>query len=303
MSLIIPTATSTFADACRTEGDALGKKYVLAQFRSDADLEWVRQLRSLLVTDELKYTKLRDARPKLRLQRELWKKVEAGVGQATIVVIDARAFELQAKQLIGAGANFVRDDLANKMLIEECATAIIKHTPISYLPQELARTVPWGTYQPIASLDDFAPENIRKKLGGGLKQTMIFAARAHAIFDLPSLDSSTTATWDLFRAPLARVLLAELLATERNFDNEDPKTATLLNQAADEIANALGDQLPIVGTISDKPLVREVDSRGIDEVQAADVAAGWAREVLETNDATTLGARFERVWINGRRIK
>ena len=36
---------------------------------------------------------------------------------------------------------------------------------------------------------------------------------------------------------------------------------------------------------------------------AADIAAGWAREVLETNEPSTLGARFDRVWINGRRIK
>jgi hypothetical protein len=132
---------------------------------------------------------------------------------------------------------------------------------------------------------------------------MIFAARADAIFDLPTLDSTTSSTWDVFRSPLAMVLLAELLATERHFDNENPKTAFLLNRAADEIAVALGEQLPVFGTMTDKPLVTEVDSRAIDEIQAVDIAAGWAREVLETNEPSTLGARFERVWINGRRIK
>lgn len=108
---------------------------------------------------------------------------------------------------------------------------------------------------------------------------------------------------DIFRSPLARVLLAELLATERQFDNENPKTAAVLNRAADEIARALGEQLPVVGTMTEKPLVTEVDSKAVDQIQAADIAAGWAREALETNAPSTLGAMFERVWINGQRIK
>jgi len=275
----------------------------LAQFRSDADFEWVRQLRSILVTEELKYVQFHAARPKLKAQRNFWKKIEAGVGQATIIVIDPDPIETQIRQSIKSEKLSPKDGFTDAHIIDECATAIIKHTPVSYLPQELSFAIPWGTYQPIASLADFAPENIKGKIGGGLKQTMIFAARAHAIFDLPSMDSYTSSTLDVFRSPLARVLLAELLATERHFDNENPNTASLLNRAADEIAVALGEQLPVVGTISDKPLVTEVDSKAIDEIQAADIAAGWAREMLETGEASVLGSRFDRVWVNGRKIK
>jgi hypothetical protein len=303
MSLIIPTASSTFADSCKTEGHPLSRKYVLAQFRSDADFEWVRRLRSMLVTEELKYAQFREARPKLKSQRDFWKKIEAGVGQATIVVIDPSPIENQVRQSLKSEKLSPQDGINNKLLIDTCATAIIKLTPVCYLPQELSLAVPWVNYHPIASLADFAPEKLKEKIGGGLQQTMIFAARAHAIFDLPSLDSSTSSTRDVFRSPLAGVLLAELLATERYFDNENPNTVSLLNRAADEIATALGEQLPVVGTITDKPLVTEVDSKAIDEIQAADIAAGWAREVLETNEPSTLGARFDRVWINGRRIK
>ncbi len=38
MALIIPTAVSTYGDATKTSGPF--QKYILAQFRSDADLEW-----------------------------------------------------------------------------------------------------------------------------------------------------------------------------------------------------------------------------------------------------------------------
>ncbi len=35
------------------------------------------------------------------------------------------------------------------------------------------------------------------------------------------------------------------------------------------------------------------------EIQAADIAAGWARDLLEVSDARALGDQFERVWVNG----
>lgn len=230
-------------------------------------------------------------------------RIESGVGQATIVVIDPDPFEIEIRQYLKSEKMTPDDGATDKVIIESCATAIISKTPVAYLPNELFHAVPWGTYNTIASLENFAPEAIKAEIGGGLKNAMIFAARAHAMFDLQNIDSTTSTTCDVFRSPLARVLLAELLATERNFDNENPKTIQVLNRMADEIAVSLGKQLPLAGKITDQPLVKEVDSRAIDEIQAADIAAGWAREILETNDPKTLGYRFERVWINGQKIK
>jgi hypothetical protein len=65
----------------------------------------------------------------------------------------------------------------------------------------------------------------------------------------------------------------------------------------------LEPELPTIGTLAPEPLVTEYDSTAIDELQASDIAAGWAREMLETGEPKTLGSRFERVWLNGRRIK
>jgi hypothetical protein len=44
-------ANSTYGDSSRTGDD----KYVLAQFRSNASLAWVGELRAFLVKGELKY--------------------------------------------------------------------------------------------------------------------------------------------------------------------------------------------------------------------------------------------------------
>ncbi|MGD0662053.1 MAG: hypothetical protein ABSD38_28685 [Syntrophorhabdales bacterium] len=303
MSLVIPTASSTYGDSTITEGAPLVRKHVLAQFRSDADLEWVRRLRAVLATEELKYINLREARPKLKRDKDLWHRVESGVAQATVVVIDPDPIEAEIRTSLKREKLTAQDGFDERAIIENCATAIIARTPVAYLPYELFHAVPWGTYYPIGSLEDFAPETIKMQIGGGLRHAMLFSARAHAIFDLQSLDSSVSTTWDIFRSPLARVCFAELLSTERTFDQENPRTIQVLNKMADEIASAIGEQLPLAGQLTTAPLVKEVDSRAIDELQAADIAAGWAREILETNEAVTLGQRFERVWINGRRIK
>jgi hypothetical protein len=47
---------------------------------------------------------------------------------------------------------------------------------------------------------------------------------------------------------------------------------------------------------------REVDSRAINEIRAADVAAGWAREILELGDLRSIAATFRRVYFNGAKI-
>lgn len=50
-------------------------------------------------------------------------------------------------------------------------------------------------------------------------------------------------------------------------------------------------------------LIRELDSRSINHIQAADIAAGWARETLELTDERALAHTFEKLWVNGNKIK
>src|SRR5687767_1557454 len=88
MAILLPSTFTTYGDATTTEGGPL-RKYVLAQFRSDADLVWVNNLRTALAADEVKYRNLVQARPRLRVEdRRLWKDFETGVRQATVIVID-----------------------------------------------------------------------------------------------------------------------------------------------------------------------------------------------------------------------
>jgi hypothetical protein len=254
-----------------------------------------------MAKDEVKYREVREARPKLRAQRELWRRVTEGVSRATVVVIDPGEVEQLVQDTLNQN-DVEQAGTREKAIIEGCASEIVAGTPIAYLSETLARQLP-GELTKISSLSPFAPDAIRKRLGGGLDKAMIFAARAHASFDVPRMGSALTTQGALTSPRLARVVLPEVLRTVRHFDTEHPASAELLNEAADEIARALEARIPLFGTFSPEPLVREVDSHGIDALQASDVASGWAREILETGDTQMLGSQFERVFVNGRRTK
>jgi hypothetical protein len=299
MALIIPTAVSTYGDATRTEGPF--QKYVLAQFRSDADLEWVRRTRSKLVKAELKYKDFKEHRPTLRRDKELWSEIEKGVGQASIIVVDPGEYEPLAKETL-LKEDVERAGTKEKAIIDACAIEVLAGTPLAYLPMELHKAVPLVESE-ITSLDAFTPTYLADALGRSLKHAVIFAARAHAIFDVRLLDMAKR-TSDALRSPrLARIILPEVLSTTRYFDSEFPLSVELLNHAVDVISSTIEDTFPEFEEVSGKPLVIETDSRGYDELQASDVAAGWAREMLEFGEPHSLGACFERVWLNGLRIK
>ena len=304
MTLILPSGISTYADSTSTEGEAFARKYVLAQFRSDAGFEWVREVRAQLVRAELKYEDLRRNRPKLKMDRPLWRRIESGVDQASIIVIDPEPFTsnhvLQAMEA-GEPLQVIEADM--ERLANACAIGIIDSTPIAYLPLNLARLEPWNAGTLIASLDRFTPTHLLDAVGGGLRQAKILAARAHAAFDLASADTSVERTRDLFDSPLGQVMLAEVVCTLRNFDQESPKTVDLLNEVASEITACVSRLLPGELAAGPKPWVRELNSRDIDELQAADIAAGWARELIDLSNTRALGQTFERVWLNGRRLK
>jgi hypothetical protein len=309
MALIIPVTCSTFADACRTEGGPLCK-YVLAQFRADADLAWVGQLRSQLSTEELKFKQVRENRTRLRQTAQLWRRVENGVRQATLVVIDPEPVAGQVTRSWQSQGAISGVDYNQDNVIRGCAAAIVAGTPIAHLPHALATVSSWrrvlGAYRTVeetmrprpfsAPTDDFTPESIQQAIGTGLRSALVFAARAHATFDVASMDETARSTRDAFHSPLSCEMLREVLSTSRTFDQEDDRSAEVLNRASEAIAEHLRDELPCV---SDQPLVQEQDSRAIDHLQAADIAAGWAREIIDAGGVRALGAVFERVWVNG----
>lgn len=302
MALIIPTSSSSFGDGTKTSKASGGfQKYVLAQIRSDANLEWVHRVRSFLVKAELKYDYIKENKHRLK-EAALWAQIEAGISQATIIVVDPGEYEPLVRDTL-QDIDIEKAGSETKAIVNACVSEVLSGTPMAYLPDALNRTISWVDERPLTTLERFTPSGMFETLGGELQHAVIFAARAHAVFDVPALDTSSR-TSDVFRSPrTARLILPEVLATVRHFDVENRKSVKLLNTAVDTIAKAMEDTFCGSARISDEPLVIETDSRGYDEIQASDIAAGWARDMLEVADARSLGDRYERVWLNGRRIK
>lgn len=278
------------------------RKYVLAQFRSNAELGWIGELRTALGVSEVKYKHFLDRRPRLRKQQDLWERVERGVFAATLIVTDPLPVMNSVRSALISEGAVEGHDFDNNELSRRCATALIAGTPIAYLPEELIKVIEPRGLRLLDGLSEFTPDALQKELGPLLKHASIFAARAHAVFDCASADPMLGATTETFRSPLSRIILAELMSTRRIFDEEDALSATVLNRASQRIAESMAhSSRPWL--VSDQPLVEEVDSRELDHLQAADMAAGWAREVLETSKPIALADRFDRVWINGRLLQ
>lgn len=302
MALIYPVAASTYADARETSGRGVARKYVMAQFQDDADLHWVGRLRVRLAQDELKYKSfdLPTRRQVKSSDSDLYKAVENGIAQATVIVVDPEPFallsELQYKEQHAiAGHDFTRADITR-----DCAVAILAGTPIAYLPEKLTLCSSSRLFFPAISLNGFAPEELLARVGG-LHGAKVLAARSQAMFDVQRSSVINHAVPDLIVSPLRDLVFKEILSTARTFDKEHPDSINVLNEAADVISGSLAGS-PWFQAVqrSPEPLVRESDSRAIDHLQAADFAAGWAGDMLEFQGPRTLVNSFRRVIVNGR---
>jgi len=165
----------------------------------------------------------------------------------------------------------VRDTLDNadveragserQAVVDACVSEVLSGTPVAYLPYAIFRQVPWSDEHSLTSLARFTPEGILHELGGKLQHAIVFAARAHAVFDVSSA-AGMFRTTDAFRSQrAARLILPEVLATTRHFDVENRPATELLNSAINAIAESFSDAFDAAEEISDKPLVVESDTR------------------------------------------
>ena len=85
------------------------------------------------------------------------------------------------------------------------------------------------------------------------------------------------------------------------FDVEHPRSLPILNEFSERLAHAAGVPHSISRVLRRNGIVSEGKSQDIDHIQAADLAAGWAVDLLTlTNgDFHALAQRFAWVGVNG----
>src|ERR1700722_15287304 len=262
-------ANFTYGDSCRTGDD----KYVIAQFRSDASLSWVGELRAFLMKDELKYKWFHPERHRVMSHPALWKRVESGVQQAEITIIDPRSYrdfaigELLEQQAV-PGVDF---DL--ETINEISGRYIIEWSPVGRIG---AFSLDWlADNTTVEDAMDFTPEGLRKRAGGKQRDAVVLAARSHAMVSPSELSEILSSHFGGGRLDF-QTGMKYVTDVTRVFDVEHPKSLPILNEFVQRLAHTAGVPRSIAHIMQRTKAVYERSSHEIDHLQAADIAAGWA---------------------------
>jgi len=291
-----------YGDAVNTGDD----KYVLAQFRHDAMLAWVADLRSFLHLPELKYRDYQPRREQVNANRELSKRVSAGLQQAEITIIDLPMYQhLTIAELIDEGAEAGLDfDLT--IVNNKTARRMISESPIGRLRHlddglvDLPFTYFNDGHRPAPAPAE-RPSEIHARAGGKMRDAVVLAARAHSMLTPSETMEVILAFGGSPHGPANLASALEIVRSMgRAYDVEHPKSLPILNELADRVARAAN--MPALVVSRDRPqVVSEEDSRTSDHLQAADMAAGWAADLLLTNrgDYRGLAKQVRWVGVNG----
>jgi hypothetical protein len=284
----------TYGDSSRTGDD----KYVLAQFRSDASLAWVGELRAFLVKDELKYKWFVPERHRVMANSELWRRVENGIHQAEITIIDPRSYQdFAIAELLEQQAE-PGVDFNVKTINEISGQYIIEWSPVGRLGTFDLDWIAGNTNFQDAT--DFSAHDLKRRAGGRLRDAVVLAARSCTMVTPSELSEilSNSFGGGVLDSQARTKYFGEVT---RVFDVEHPKSIPILNEFAERLAHAAGVPRSLAHAMNRKAGVWETSSHDVDHIQAADLAAGWAVDLLTlTNgDYRPLAQRFAWVGVNG----
>lgn len=286
--------TFAYGDSCKT-GD---RKYVIAQFRADASLSWVVDLRSCLSVRELKYKYFEPQLQRIKSNRELWRNVWAGVRQCEITITDPQEYKDNVILTLLDQHAEPNIDFDERTVNNVAARWMIADSPLTLADSV---TVDWAFENSDSEYThNFTSDEICKRAGGKLTDAIVVTARSHAMvgpLEKRELLGIGALTGSGFYGA-ARVKLEKL---SRTWDVEHPKSLPILNEFSERIAYMAAGRQMRVRSPGDAPVVRESESLNSDHLQAADMEAGWAANLLTLSggDYRSLAQSFSSVCVNG----
>lgn len=258
-------------------------QYILAQIPSDVDLEWVREVRSKLVIDEVKWQDVKSNRPSFEKPSKVWNSIERTFARTSIFISDPNEHiealrELWEEQQAVLGIDFDKIDL-----LRNVGYFMVTSSPIVKMGQSIHSHYNQYAY----AIDHF---------GQNLKDAKIFAARSEAIVD--QWESAGLGFASNLRESTSQStrLLTTIINSTRTFDEENNRLTVDMNSLLGNIAATS----PLTKYAPRRNVVVERPSNAFDELQAADVAAGFVRDHLLIGDQTTIFRHFKSVKLNGR---
>jgi len=284
-----------YGDACVSGDD----KYVIAQYRAGTPMEWVLELRAFLMKDELKYKYFIPERHRVVSKKELWQRVNAGVKAAEITIVDPALYEESERAILeGRGAEF-GVDFDSFFLRELAGNAILEASPLNAASYSEYDWLSDNSHYYGPRPSRFSGSEIKARVGGKLKHAVLTAARAHAMVS-PSEHQELILMCSGAEMPSPGRQIELIKRMARVFDAENEKSVGVLNEFAERIAHA--SHFRRVGHLyGAAPVVAEANSQSIAELQAADMAAGWAVDLLTFNggDLRIVANHFAWVSSNG----
>lgn len=287
-----------YGDSVKTGDD----KYVLAQFRHDAILQWVTDLRSFLDLKELKWRDYRNRREYVRSDRDLSQRVHRGLEQAELTIIDLPMYRrITLNDLMDQGAEAGHDyDLT--ILNDLTARRMISESPLGRLShlEDRLEYIPF-TYFCDESRPSSTPADLQARAGGKLNDAVVLAARAHSMLSPSETMEVVLAFGGGAYGPSSLAGALDIVKSMgRAFDVEHEKSLPILNELVDQVARAARLPTFVVSRGREKAISEEA-SNLTDHIQAADFAAGWAADLLlATNgDYRALAKQFRWVGVNG----
>jgi hypothetical protein len=280
----------TYGDAVRSPTD----KYVIAQFRADAELEWVSRLRSFFQVAELKYRDfVPERRSHLQSKPELWGSFTKGIRQAEITIIDPKEYEnYHIWELLDQQA-VPGHDFDYKTIREMAGRTMIEWSPIGRIG---AFSMDWLVNQ--EEIKDVTADGLHRRAGGKRHDAIVLAGRSHAMLSPSEVSELISLAMGPISFPRSN-RMNDIERMARIFDDEHKPSLPLLNDLVDQVGYLVGGTSYALGP--KQVLVKEMPSREADHLQAADMAAGWAVDVLTfTNgDYRHLAQQFAWVGVNG----
>lgn len=286
-----------YGDSVKTGDD----RYVLAQFRHDAMLAWASELRTFLDLKELKWRDYKNRREYVQSNRALSRRVQLGLEQAELTIIDLPMYyRITLNDLIDQGAEAgldfdltILNDLTGRRMISESPLGRLSHL------EDLSDTLPFTYFGPSKPVSK--PIDLQTRAGGKLQDAIVLAARAHSMLSPSETMEVVLAFGGGAHAPASLSGALDVVRSMgRAFDIEHEKSIPILNELVDKVARAARLPTFVVSRGREKPVSEEA-SHLTDHMQAADLAAGWAADLLLATNGNyrALAKQFRWVGVNG----
>lgn len=314
-----PTISSTFLDDS-FQRDDLYAPVVVARIPADADLRWhadvvmrlARRSRELKASRVLKHLN--------ELPVDLQRAVKRTIRESCISILDPRVYTFQFERMLSGVSDrlgsagmarirqqFLSEFVRNEVLWDSPAWRIQR----MLFPEPLFDLSEVYGVSSAYDVDDSLFDTLRKKLRKP-HSVRLFGARSAAAFaELLDPAERASVVRDIeddqryfFRQDLDATVFLRHQSTRQVFDEGDRVTVDAIGLLRESANDAIQRNPRMRWLLTLKGEVTEGKSNASPELQAADVAAGYARRLYESEDGLKkVCVEFRQVLLNGTLVR